>query len=266
MNVIIASIMGLSLCLMIKAISAADDFQSNTVFVAELSKNIFPGQVITAVSLLSDMPQIDRNSVEHIPATKALATMKEDMPELDYMADNPFHDVIIFKTQGINNKNIDHLSTLVMDINGVTGLYNDAELIATLEQSSKRARQGLFILSLIILIGSLSALCLRIKRDLRPFSNDIRIMSLAGSTDQDIISVRRLWSAKWGTISAILAALIMILNIIFINNTLFDGLEITFLQSVISVLIMMALVIIVHVSFTHYSIKTYLGHINTSIT
>ena len=257
--------MGISICLLVKAVSAARDLETNTVFIAEMSKNIFPGQRITAESILSDFPNIKKGSVELITARSALEMMKRDMPELAYMADNPFHDVLVFKTVGLHKADVEDLKQKILEINGIDAVYRDEEFLATLTSSTYHARLGLFSISVIMLLCSIIALGLRVRRDLRQFKGDIRIMSLAGAEGKEIISNRKQWSVKWAMISVLFASAILALNIIFINYTLLDGLEITLLQAVIAIVAMSVIVVLVHLVYTHRSISKYLEQLSPII-
>jgi len=120
-------------------------------------------------------------------------------------------------------------------------------------------------LALLILISSLVILALRIKRDLKGWHEEVKILSLAGSSDEEIISHRRSWSIKWGAITVGLASLVMLVNILFMNWTLLDGIEITLLQSIISIVVMAALVIGAHGLVTHQSLKHYFTQLNPSV-
>ena len=151
MNVIVISIMGLSICLMIKAISVPSDIQSNTIFVLELDRNILPGSRITTESLLSDHKFVRKSSVRHISAKTALETMKSDMPELNYLADNPFHDIIVFQTRDLKANDLDVFELEIGNLSGVSSLHYDRELLESLPPTFTRARIGLLSFSLIIL-------------------------------------------------------------------------------------------------------------------
>ncbi len=266
MNVILSTIVGISISLMMKALTAHSDIQSSAVFVAEMSKNIMPGQRITAESLLKDVEQVDESSIKLISADQALATMKADMPELAYMADNPFLDIITFETKGLKLETIEGFKQDLLEIKGIENVYYDRTLMETLPDSLGRVRWGILIMGFLFLLGALVILSLRIKRDLRAYSQDIRILSIAGSDEDKIINARVAWSTKWGSISAAIAAVFMLINIIFINNTLLDGLEITFLQSIISIVAMLVLVIGSHALVTHQGLKSYFANLNLSIT
>ena len=113
--------------------------------------------------------------------------------------------------------------------------------------------------------SSLIILALRIKRDLKSYQEEVKIYSLAGASDQELIEHRRLWSTKWGAITAGLASLVMLVNILFMNSTLLDGVEITLLQSIISIVIMAVLVIGAHTLVTHQSLKAYFAQLNPSV-
>ena len=238
MNVVIATIMGLSICLIIKAVSAYQDLQSNAVFVAELSQNIMPGQRITVESVISDMDLVQSGSVRLVSSDDALEYMQQDMPELAYMADNPFHDIVTFKTRGLDAAEVDDFTHEIRKIKGVEGVFFDDMLLRNLPESFGRFRLGLLTLAALMFIAALMILVLRIKRDIREFSKDIKVMSIAGADEDVIVKSRVSWSTKWGAISAGLGAVAILVNIIFINNTLLDGLEITFLQSLIGIAIM----------------------------
>ncbi len=265
MNVIIAWLIGTALSLMIKSITMINDVQSNTIFIAELSKNILPGQRITAESLVADLPQIQKKSVEMISAQRALQTMKSDMPELEYLSDNPFRDIITFQTKGLSNAGIPQLVSELKDIQGIESVYYDEELIESLPGSLYRIQTGFFVISLLVFLGSLIALILRIIRDLRTYKQDITIMILAGSHDSAILEDRRGWSIKWGSWSALIAAIFMVINILFINQTLLHDLEITFLQSLMAIGFMIVIVIMLHAVTTHLTIKSYLAQLNPNI-
>lgn len=265
MNVVIATIMGISLCLIIKAVSAYKDLQSSAVFVAELSENIMPGQRITAESVISDMSLVQSSSVKVISADDALKSMKADMPELSYMADNPFMDIITFKTKGLKAVDIESFKTDVLNIKGVEGVFFDDMLLNELPETFGRFRLGLVTIASLVLLAAMVILVLRIKRDIREFSKDIRVMSIAGADEDVIVRSRVSWSAKWGSISAAIGAVAMLLNIIFINNTLLDGLEITFLQTFTAIAIMFLIVTGLHAFVTFRSLKAYFSSLNLSI-
>lgn len=266
LNVIIATIVGLSLCLMIKVISAPGDLESNIVYVAEMSENVLPGQIITAESLLSDFPEIRRSTVRVVSASEALESMKEEMPEIKYVSDNPFRNNITFRTKGIHLKDLKEFESKVLELGGVEALYYDRAFVSTLSESLSRVRIGAFIFCLLLLFGSLVALALRIKRDIVGFAKDVKILSLAGAEESQIINSRVVWSTKWGGISALIASVICVINIFFINNTLLNGLEITLLQSLLAICLMILVVTGAHALVTLQSLKSYLSKINPSIT
>jgi len=224
-----------------------------------------PGQRITAETVISDMEYVQSNSVEVISSDRALKEMKEDMPELAYMADNPFLDIITFKTTGLKTSQLNSFKEEIVNIKGVDGLYFDEMLLAELPQSFGRFRLGLMTIAALVLIAALIILVLRIKRDIRGFSQDIKVMSIAGADEDIIVKTRMIWSTKWGAISAGIGAIGIVVNIIFINNTLLDGLEITFLQTIIAIAIMSLLVIGTHALVTHRALKAYFSSLNLSI-
>ena len=265
MNVVIAMIMGISICLIVKAFSAYEDLQSNAVFVAELSQNIMPGQRITVESVITDIDMVQSNSVRLISADDALKLMKKDMPELSYMADNPFLDIITFKTKGLQGADIEKFKDEVMQIKGVEGVFFDDMLLTSLPETFANFRWGLITIAGLVLLGAIIILVLRIKRDIRAFSKDIKVMSIAGADEDNIVKTRVTWSTKWGAISASIAAVAILVNIIFINNTLLDGLEITFLQSFLGIAIMFVIVVGVHTFVTFRSLKAYFSSLNLSI-
>jgi|GEM_PF-4641626 len=265
MNVIIASLIGMSLALMIKATRATHDIQSNTVFLAELSDNVLPGQVMTAETLLKELDFIQDRSVSVISASSALQEMKEDMPELTYLADNPFRDMITFRINVSDKSSLTDLTNEVKGLAGVEEVYYDSDFLKDLSSTSAPIRVGVIIICLIFLIGSIAILALRVRRDVISYLKEVEILSLAGAEEGKIIEQRRAWSIKWGAISAIGAALITVINIIFINNTLLDGLEITFLQSIIAIVVMSIIVLAIHGLVTQRSMTTHFARLNPSI-
>ncbi len=265
MNIVIASILGFAICLLIKSITIHRDIQSSAVFVAELEKDIKPGQRMTAESLLKDIDEIDASSIQLKSASAALEEMKKDMPELDYLSDNPFRDIITFQTTDLKARDVDQWKHQITDIAGVKEVYYDRALLDQLAKDSGRPRLGVAALALLILIGSLVILSLRIQRDLRSYHEEAKILSLAGSSDGELISHRRAWSSKWGGITAGLASLVMLVNILFMNTTLLDGIEITLLQSIISIAIMAVMVVGAHTLVTHQSLKAYFAQLNPSV-
>jgi len=265
MNVVIASILGFAICLLIKSITLHRDVQSSAVFVAELSKSIKPGQRISAESLLKDMENVVGKSLKMSTAAEALETMKKEMPELAYLADNPFRDIITFRTHDLQAQNIKQWSSRIEDISGIEAVFYDRALLDRLAKDSGRPKLGVMSLALLILLGAMIIMALRIKRDLRPYQEEAKILSLAGSSDEEIIVHRRSWSTKWGAITAGLASLVMLVNILFMNSTLLDGIEITLLQSIISIAVMVVLVIGAHTLVTHQSLKAYFAQLNPSV-
>ena len=265
MNIVIASILGFAICLLIKSITIHRDIQSSAVFVAELDKEVMPGQRITAESLLKDIDHVDVKSIRLKTAGEALEDMKKEMPELTYLSDNPFRDIIIFQTHDLKAKDVATWSHQITDISGIKEVFYDKALLDELAQDNGRPRIGVMTLALLILIGSLIILALRIKRDLKSYQEEVKIYSLAGASDQELIEHRRLWSTKWGAITAGLASLVMLVNILFMNTTLLDGVEITLLQSIISIVIMAVIVIGAHTLVTHQSLKAYFAQLNPSV-
>ena len=265
MNAIIAWLIGISLVILIKSTTMVNDIQSNTVFVAELAENVLPGQRITAESLLKDDIRIKKSSVELISALRAQKSMLKEMPEIEYMSSNPFRDIIVFKTSGLKNSNVEEFVNELTNIQGIEKVYFDEEFLRSIPHSVQRIKSGLLITSLFFLLGGIVALVLRVKRDLRTHNESMRIMSLAGSEDFFILSERRFWSLKWGLISACLAIAFIVINILFINLTLFNDLEITFLQSVLAILIMLFIVVSVQLLTTQITITSFLNRLNPNL-
>jgi len=265
MNVVIASILGFAICLLIKSITVHQDIQSSAVFVAELDKDIQPGQRISAESLLKDIEHVDVQSIVLKTAHEALEEMKAEMPELDYLSDNPFRDIITFQTTDLKARDVDQWKHQITDISGIKEVFYDRALLNELAKDSGRPRLGVTILALLILVGSLIILALRIKRDLRSYHEEAKILSLAGSSDSDLVRHRRALSTKWGAITAGLASLVMLVNILFMNSTLLDGIEITLLQSIISIVIMAVMVVGAHTLVTHQSLQAYFTQLNPSV-
>ena len=265
MNIVIASILGFALCLLIKSITIHRDIQSSMVFVAELSSKIRPGQRITAESLIQDIPYITKRSISLTPAEDALEVMKHEMPELSYLSDNPFRDIITFTTTDLRLDGMDSWMQEITDVPGIEAVYYDQSLLNQLSADRGRPRIGVMTLAVLILVGSIIILILRIKRDLRSYHQEAKILSLAGSSASDIISHRRSWSTRWGMITAGLASLVMLVNILFMNITLLDGIEITLLQSIMSIAAMILLVVAVHTLVTHQSLKSYFAQLNPSV-
>ncbi len=224
-----------------------------------------PGQRITAESVISDMSPVQGRSVKVISADEALKRMKADMPELSYMADNPFLDIITFKTTGLEAEDVESFKSDVIKIKGVEGVYVDDMLLSELPETFGRFRLGLLTIAGLVLLGAMVILVLRIKRDIRAFSKDIKVMSIAGADEDVIVKSRVTWSAKWGAISAAIGAAAMLVNIIFINNTLLDGLEITFLQTFTAIAIMFLIVTGLHAFVTFRTLKAYFSSLNLSI-
>ena len=262
MNAILAWLIGISLLMVIKSITMVKDIQTNTVFVAELAENILPGQRITAESLLKDEPLINSRSVELISSLRAHKTMLKEMPEIEYMSSNPFRDIILFKTQNLSIDDLNIFIDELKNIQGIEEIYYDEEFLAFIPHSVKRIRSGILVAAIFFLLAGIIALILRVKRDLRAHKEDIKIMSLAGSEDDQIIAQRRNWSLKWGLISSVIAILMITINILFINLTLLNGLEITFLQTISALLVMLVVVLIILTATTHLTLKTYLSHLN----
>ncbi len=265
MNIVIASILGFAICLLIVSITIPRQIQSSAVFVAELDKDVKPGQRMSAESLLKDIEHVDASSITVVTAGEALESMRQEMPELEYLSDNPFRDIITFTTRDLKTQQIAQWTRQITDISGIKEVYYDQALLEALAQDTGKPRLGVISLALLVLIGSLIIMALRIKRDLRSYHEEAKILSLAGSSDDDLIRHRRSWSTKWGAITAGLASLVMLVNILFMNTTLLDGIEITLLQSIISIAIMAVMVIGAHTLVTHQSLKAYFAQLNPSV-
>ena len=265
LNTILSSLIGIALCLVLKAYNMLTDVQSNTVFVAELEKEILPGQKITIESLMNDNVMIKKGSIELITAQEANETMIQEMPEIEYMADNPFRDIILFKMTEASIQERERLINELEDIRGIENVYHDEELLATMPNSIKSIRLGMLLVASLVLLGSIIALVLRIKRDLKARKEEIRIMSLAGAEESYIMDLRRSWSVKWGIITALFASAITAINILLMNETLFNDLEITFLHGLLTILAMMVCVTLIHGLTTHLTIKNYLSQLNPNI-
>lgn len=266
MNVIISSLLGVALCFLIKSITVQSDLLSNTVFIAEFAETVQSGQLITAEVLLSELPNVRKSSVQLVRAAAAFEEMKSEMPELKYMADNPFRHIITFKTEGLAADNLPNFESQVKGLAGIEQVYYDRDFLSTLSGSFSNVRLGISILSLILCVGTLIALGLRIKRDIRTYKDDIKVLTIAGASSSSIMKSRLNWSIKWGAISALIAAVVSMINIFFINQTLLSDLEITFLQAVLAILLMVGLVIGAHALVTYQIIKSYLIKLNPSIT
>jgi len=132
MNVIIASILGFALCLLIKSFTIHRDIQSSALFVAELEKDVKPGQRISAESLIKDIPYVMKSSVKVTSSAEALETMKKEMPELVYLADNPFRDVITFRTSDLQTGDLEQWLADIKEIRGIDAVFYDQALLEEL--------------------------------------------------------------------------------------------------------------------------------------
>ena len=241
------------------------DVQSNTVFILELEKEVMPGQKITIESLLKDKEEIKSSTVELITAQEAHDLMSKDLPEIQYMSDNPFRDIILFKVKETSFENRDRLIEELEGVRGVGAVFYDQNLLDQLPNSLEMIRIGFLAISIAVLFGCILALILRIKRDLRARKEEIRIMSLAGAQEGHIMDIRRSWSIKWGMITAFFAAIITAINILLMNKTLLRDLEITFLHGVLTILAMIVVVTLIHAATTHITVNKYLAQLNPNI-
>lgn len=265
MNVIICWLIGVAICLIIKTIAIKNEVATNTVFVAELESDIMPNQKITAERVLSDLDQINKGSIEMVSRSTAMEEMAEEMPEIKYMSENPFRDIILFKTKGTSESELSDLIANVVAIPGINKVVYDEEMITSFDEASSRRRIGVLTMSILVLLLTCIALALRIRRDILANRIDLDVLTFAGSYEEEIIGIRRSKAIKWGFISSLVATIFILLNILFINQTLFEDIEITFLQALSAVFTMIILVVGIHAFMSHNVIKNYLSQLNTAI-
>jgi len=121
--------LGLLMLSLIKGMFLERELQANASYIVELSSNVLPGQRITAESLLKDMDGVVASSVIYISKTEALETMMEDYPGLASSEwENPFREILTFRTVSVGTKELEVLKNKVEKIPGVSAMYFESDV------------------------------------------------------------------------------------------------------------------------------------------
>lgn len=252
-------ILGLIALSLLKGAGIEQDLQANASYIAELSPSILPGQRIVAESLIKEMKEVRASTVELIGKEVARDMMISDFPHLSESSiDNPFRDIIRFKTNGVDNESITSLKAGILKIQGVSSFYYEQDVFRGLKSGIGRFRWALIGFSSILLLAVVLMTVYALNRRLNQNKRNSRIMYLAGVQDKDIIAPYMKSAFKSSITCAAISILILIVNILFVNRTLLVGVEISFLQAIIACIFVTLMSVLIYVATTYYSTRSFI--------
>ncbi len=243
-----------------------DELQANASYIVELTDNVLPGQRITAESLIKDMKGVEAGSVYLLDKGSAKKIMQADFPILvESGVDNPFRDLIIFKIGDISQSYLNQIQEDILQIDGVEALYAGKEMYQGLESSIKSFRWALLGLSVfLLLVAGLIAVYILNSMMMRN-AEKVRVLHLAGVQQRDIMSPYMAHAFKTGLLCGILAMVLLIINIFFINRTMLNGVEVSYLHMSIASIFVLLTGTIIFVLVSYFSTRSFI-HKSKSLT
>jgi len=255
LHTIVATILlwliGLISVTLIKGINLSNDLKSSSVYIVELDTNILPGQKIIAESLIKDIKGIQEGSMTIIPKGQAADIMISELPEIDNYNQDIFRDIITFKLGKTSAAEIASIRRDVLDIGGVTGFFHEQEIFNGINSGISRFRMSLLVLSVVLFIAVILVILYALRQAFALQKENIVAMFLAGATPKVIMKPYIVSAIKRALKTALIAIIILVVNILLINRMLLQGIEVSFLQT------LAACVLVMVISMTTYYLTTY---------
>lgn len=159
--------------------------------IIELKPEIIKEQKDSLIVEIKNLPAVKESSIIMISKEAALEEMKSEFGEefLSFITGNPLYDIISFGVEAseMDERKLKKLKIKLLKMNGVRDVFFQENLISSIEQNLKKAKQIGFILGILFLFVALTLIYNTVRLSIFSKRFLIKQMQLIGATKSFIV-------------------------------------------------------------------------------